>query len=138
MHREGFGIAHNARSFFLSPITRIYLSSHPGASNLSVHRQINTIARDSKDMLDNPTLRPLGDALQQELNVMRAAHRGQQNAKFCQTEDIVAILLELRTAIAAWNAPQKGEVGFCPSINVRTVNMYRNRVSQKFIYPTMI
>lgn len=111
------------------------LSSHPGASNFSVRRQIDSIACDSKDMLDNPTLRPLGDALQQELDVMRAAHRGQQNAKFRQTEDIVAILLELRTAINAWNAPQNGEVGCCPSKSVSTKGIYRNKGSWKFISP---
>lgn len=80
------------------------------ALDFSACNQLDSVAQDSKNMLDNPTLRPLEHALQQEVNVMRAAHRG-KNMKSGGTEDIVAILLELRTSLNGWNAPRNGEVG---------------------------
>ena len=80
------------------------------AFGFSAREQLDAVARDSKGLLVNPTLRPLGHALQQEVNVMRAAHLG-KNTNGRQNEDIVAILLELRTSLNAWNAPRNGEVG---------------------------
>ncbi|CAM9126848.1 unnamed protein product [Sphacelaria rigidula] len=80
-----------------------------GGTDQSACNQLDSVAQDSKNMLDNPTLRPLEHALQQEVNVMRAAHRG-KNMKSGGTEDIVAILLELRTSLNGWNAPRNGEL----------------------------
>lgn len=80
------------------------------ASGFSVSKQLDAVARDCKDMLDNPTLRSLRHALQQEVGVMRAAYRGQK-MKSRPNEDMVAILLELRTSLNGWNAPRNGEVG---------------------------
>lgn len=88
----------------------------PTALRSSLSEQVEAITEAISGALHHPIIFPLKSSLEYELDVVRAARKTRvaqvQEKKSFRFEELLFTLLELRTAIAAWEGGNKGQVRF--------------------------